>query len=62
MKKLGIKTILIAVSMCGSATFAQQQSSAYPAHPLRFIVPFPAGGATGNIGLDMLAKAPPATK
>ncbi len=83
---LRIAATLLACAFVASPVFAQQ-TDAYPAHPIRFIVPFPAGGATdiisrligerlgaqlgqtvvmdnrpgatGNIGLDLLAKAPP---
>jgi tripartite-type tricarboxylate transporter receptor subunit TctC len=75
------------LALLHSAITHAQNTDAYPARPIRFIVPFPAGGATdiisrlvgdrlgtqvgqtvvmdnrpgatGNIGLDMLAKAPP---
>lgn len=81
--RIGIALFAIAASAHAHA----QNSATYPNRPLRFIVPFPAGGATdiisrligeklgarlgqtvvmdnrpgatGNIGLDLLAKAPP---
>jgi tripartite-type tricarboxylate transporter receptor subunit TctC len=86
MKRFGIGAILCALALSIAPALAQNKD-AYPARPIRFIVPFPAGGATdiisrlvgerlgtslaqtvvmdnrpgatGNIGLDMLAKAPP---
>jgi tripartite-type tricarboxylate transporter receptor subunit TctC len=78
--------VSIAAVFCAASALAQNTET-YPNRPLRFIVPFPAGGATdiisrlvgerlgarlgqtvvmdnrpgatGNIGLDLLAKAPP---
>ena len=78
----------IALAMLlGSASVAAAQITPYPAKPIRFVVPFPAGGpldlvarsigqelsrswgqpvivdnrpgAGGNIGADLVAKAPP---
>jgi tripartite-type tricarboxylate transporter receptor subunit TctC len=86
MKTLSHFCITCLVLASSNAALAQATDT-YPLRPIRFIVPFPAGGATdiisrligerlgaqvgqtvvmdnrpgatGNIGLDMLAKAPP---
>src|SRR5450759_1002775 len=45
MKLLVRATIVAVVSLLGSSAFAQD----YPTRPVRFIVPFPAGGPTDII-------------
>ena len=51
--------LLLCACLCGSA-LAQSHStgpgSFYPAHPLRLIVPFPAGGSTDLIGRSLAKK------